>query len=534
MTCANCGTENPAGAAFCGGCGQGLPGAGGPPAAPPAGPPAAPPTTPPTAPLPQIPPIPPTPPVAPPGADPTLVGGVPPVPPVPPDATTTFAAPPPAGAPPVAKKSKKSLLIGLLALLVVGAVVGSFLVLGGDDESADGGLVVLEPIGSIIENDFAGNLDLGDFSGGIARLLPDVPPLDDGIASVLSARRADGDQPGLYGGSLDQQTCDVDALIEFLTDEDNADKAEAWAGVQGIEVDDIEDFIRELTPMRLRFDTRVTNHGFTDGEADPFQSVLEAGTAVLVDDTGAPRVKCACGNPLTEPEDLGDVDQGDALDVDELAQNPDEAWDGFEPEDIVVIEAGDQLDEFVLVDVETGELFIRPVGTDGEADSTDVDLDELCEVFAESPSCEEPPDETTTTTDPDEDPDETTSTTEEIVLGTGDVQVTLRWPSVADLDLVVIDPNGEEASRSSSTSTGGQLDVDSNIGCDNDGSVENVFWPPDSAPSGTYTIIVEGFSVDGCGGGAYEITVTIEGQETQTFTGEVAEDAESTHTFVVN
>jgi len=119
------------------------------------------------------------------------------------------------------------------------------------------------------------------------------------------------------------------------------------------------------------------------------------------------------------------------------------------------------------------------------------------------------------------------------VLGTGDVQVTLRWPSDADLDLVVLDPNGEEASRSSTTSSGGQLDVDSNIGCVNDGSVENVFWPPGSAPAGTYTVVVEGFEVDGCGGGAYDITVTIDGQDSQTFTGEVAESGESTHTFTV-
>lgn len=541
MNCANCGTENPTGAQFCGGCGQPLPAAAPPPPTPPTPPvppPPGPPATPPTTPLSQIPPIPPTPPVVPPGADPTLVGGLPPVPPVPPEPTTTFAVPPPGGPPPgpattpAKKSSKKSLLLGLLALLVVGAVVASFLVLGGDDDDGGGdALVVLEPIGSIIENDFAGNLDAADFSGGIARLLPDVPPLDDGIASVLSARRASGDEPGLYGGSLDQQTCEVEDLIEFLIDDDNADKAEAWAGVQGIDVDEIEDFIRGLTPVRLRFDTRVTNHGFTDGEADPFQSVLEAGTAVLVDDEGVPRAKCACGNPLSEPAELGDVDEDDALDLEALAQNPDDAWDGFDPEEIVVVEAGDVVDAFILVDIETGELFERPVGTDGDADSTDIDLDELCEIFTESPSCGEAPDDTTTTTT---DVDETTSTTEEIILGTGDVQVTLRWPSDADLDLVVIDPNGEEASRSSTTSTGGQLDVDSNIGCDNDGSVENVFWPPESAPAGTYTVIVEGFSVDGCGGGTYDITVTIAGQDTVTFSGEVAEGGESTHTFVVN
>ena len=119
------------------------------------------------------------------------------------------------------------------------------------------------------------------------------------------------------------------------------------------------------------------------------------------------------------------------------------------------------------------------------------------------------------------------------MLGSGDVQVTLRWPSDADLDLVVIDPLGQEASRSSTTPEGGQLDVDSNIGCDNDGSVENVFWPEGAAPAGEYTVVVEGFTVDGCGGGDYEISVRVSGQPPITFTGSVAEDGESTHTFTV-
>ena len=52
---------------------------------------------------------------------------------------------------------------------------------------------------------------------------------------------------------------------------------------------DIESYVAGLTAVRLRWDTRVTNHGFSDGEATAFQSLLQAGTAVLVDDTGVPR-----------------------------------------------------------------------------------------------------------------------------------------------------------------------------------------------------------------------------------------------------
>jgi hypothetical protein len=471
-----------------------------------------------------------------------------PVPPVPPAPPPGFAAPPPGGAPPSVPppyvagpppagggKGGKGPLIGLALLVVAALLVGSFVLFGGgDDDDAGGGddAIVLEPIGLTLADDFAGNLDLDTPGGSLAVALPDVPPLGAGVAAALAGREADGDEPGLYGGSRDVAVCDVEQLIDFLTDEDNADKAEAWAEVQGIDVDGIEDFIEDLTPVRLRFDTRVTNHGFRDGRANPIQSILEAGTAVLVDDTGVPRVKCNCGNPLAEPADF-DGDDDEALDIE--PQNPEDAWDGFDPETVVVINEGDTINIFVLLDLDTGDLFSREVGSNGDGDG-DVDVGELgdlCEKLGASPTCGEQPPESTTTTAGDTTTTTAGSTTSSIVLGTGDVQVTLRWPSDADLDLVVVDPNGNEASRSSSTPEGGQLDVDSNIGCQNDGSVENVFWPEGAAPAGAYTVIVEGFQVDGCGGGAYDITVQVTGQPDQTFSGNVPEDGESSHTFTV-
>jgi hypothetical protein len=438
----------------------------------------------------------------------------------------------PPGPPPAQKKSKKALLFGLLALLLVAAAVGSFLVLGGDDDEGAGGQVVLEPIGLTLRDDFAGNLDLANFRSSIANSLPGLPPVDSGIEAVLAALRADGDTPGLYGGSRDVGTCDVEQLVAFLTDDANADKAEAWAEVHGIEVDEIEDFIRSLTPVRLRFDTRVTNHGFVDGAANGFQSILEAGTAVLVDDEGVPRVKCNCGNPLTEPEDAGDVGDDEALDLEALAQNPDDAWEDFDPEQVVVVESGDQLDEFVLVDIDTGELFARPVGSDGDADG-DVDPGDVCDDLGDSITCTEPPDDTTTTA-----ADETTTT---VVLGTGDVQVTLEWRSNADLDLAVIDPTQEriDFGNRGPSATGGQLDVDSNIGCpaNTRTGVENVFWPPGGAPAGAYTVEVTGFSVDdpsrGCGSGDYVLTIRVAGQDEQVIQDSVADGETDTFSFTV-
>ena len=57
----------------------------------------------------------------------------------------------------------------------------------------------------------------------------------------------------------------------------------------------------KLTPVTLTRDTRVTNHGYRNGRPTPRQSVLQAGSAVLVDRYGVPRARCGCGNPLIPP-----------------------------------------------------------------------------------------------------------------------------------------------------------------------------------------------------------------------------------------
>ncbi len=73
------------------------------------------------------------------------------------------------------------------------------------------------------------------------------------------------------------------------------------------------------------------------------------------------------------------------------------------------------------------------------------------------------------------------------VLGTGDVQITLLWEDAPDVDLHVTDPNGEEIWFSNRRSrSGGELDVDDTS---YDGP-ENVYWPPDGAPRGSYRVDV--------------------------------------------
>jgi hypothetical protein len=83
-----------------------------------------------------------------------------------------------------------------------------------------------------------------------------------------------------------------------------------------------------------------------------------------------------------------------------------------------------------------------------------------------------------------------------IIVGTGDVQVTVAWDTDADVDLHVVDPSGWEiywAERQSPS--GGQLDLDSNAACVGDNvRNENITWPVGTAPRGTYTVRVDYWS----------------------------------------
>jgi hypothetical protein len=122
------------------------------------------------------------------------------------------------------------------------------------------------------------------------------------------------------------------------------------------------------------------------------------------------------------------------------------------------------------------------------------------------------------------------SSRSEPVLGTGDVQVTLRWSAPVDLDLHVIDPAGQEIwYQSPSSSTGGILDVDANGNCQNmvSSPVENVFWPYGSAPSGGYQVLVVYYMTCGYAGPVdYEVTVRQNDQVIDVGNGTVTQEGE--------
>lgn len=169
-------------------------------------------------------------------------------------------------------------------------------------------------------------------------------------------RSISGATAGLYGGTKSTPSCDVDAQVRLLT-ADRA-KATAFARAAGVGAPSVPTFLRGLTPVVLRADVRVTNHGYRDGAPTAFQAVLQSGTAVLVDDHGLPRVRCACGNPLrpaTAPR-ADAVHQG-------------APWSGYRPDRVVVVKRTTQVvGALVIVDAVDNTWLERESGTDGDRD----------------------------------------------------------------------------------------------------------------------------------------------------------------------
>ena len=108
-------------------------------------------------------------------------------------------------------------------------------------------------------------------------------------------------------------------------------------------------------------------------------------------------------------------------------------------------------------------------------------------------------------------------------VGTGDVQISVSWDAASDVDLHVVDPNGEEIYYGSRTSqSGGMLDLDSNPSCVIDGiNNENVTWQTGTAPRGHYIVRIDYWA--GCDQAAtnFVVTVNLAGRAS-TFNGQLA------------
>ncbi|MFG2146988.1 DUF6777 domain-containing protein [Streptomyces sp. NPDC048696] len=208
-------------------------------------------------------------------------------------------------------------------------------------------------------------------------LTPSQPPpsAPSPSAPVQTIHSVPGSTPGLYGGTQSVASCDVEQQIRFL----NADraKARAFSETVGINQNDLPSFLRGLTPVVLRADTRVTNHGFKDGHATAFQSVLQAGTAVMVDDHGIPRVRCACGNPLNPPV----ATQG--------AASRGQSWPGYQPQRTVVINRTTTvINSLIIVNIVNNTWIERRRGDNGsrDRDRPDIQIDPTAPVVPETPT----------------------------------------------------------------------------------------------------------------------------------------------------
>jgi hypothetical protein len=194
---------------------------------------------------------------------------------------------------------------------------------------------------------------------GFAGASPFSPPVGTDRLGVTpppnSGGTVVGSTAGLFGGTENVSACNPQGMVAFL--QQHPDKAVAWAGVLGISPADIPAFVSGLTSVVLRSDTMVTNHGFENGHATIIAAVLQAGTAVLVDQRGLPVVKCLCGNPLTPPVPF------------QRATFVGTSWPLFATTTITFIQPTvDVISQFTLVEPITGASFNRPVGTDGAVD----------------------------------------------------------------------------------------------------------------------------------------------------------------------
>jgi hypothetical protein len=311
------------------------------------------------------------------------------------------------------------------------------------------------------------------------------------VAGTAAVRAVSGGQRGLYGGTRDGGRCDPEAQIGFLASNPsmanafvsalNRDPTLRWSGGTQVTTAQLPTYIRELTSVTLVSDTRVTNYGYRNGRPTPRQAVLQAGTAVMVDRYGVPRIKCNCGNPLTQPQ---------AVRSTPTYTGP--QWPGFNPTNVVVVNQTTVVIEvFVLVNLQGGGYIERGPGASGTDTAPTTTTTTTAPPTTVAPSTTLPPFNPPVTQPPGG------------TYGTGDVRATLTWTGDCDLDLHVVDPSGTEIYYSNPSSpTGGQLDVDDIPSSGDTGThIENVFWPTGGAPRGSYSAFVRnlgGYQSDSC------------------------------------
>lgn len=181
---------------------------------------------------------------------------------------------------------------------------------------------------------------------------------DSSTRSELALKSVQGSHGSLYGVDSAKAVCDVSRFAKLIVG--NRPLQRAWAASMGIEVAKVDDAIAVLTPVLLGQDTAVTDHAYADDEVSAFQAILQAGTAVLIDDHGAPRVRCASGSPLDRSDTGGTKVR--------LSGTP---WHGFATGSVVAVTpTAEPITMLRAVDIGTGDPVTVSVGGGGGLSGT--------------------------------------------------------------------------------------------------------------------------------------------------------------------
>jgi len=107
---------------------------------------------------------------------------------------------------------------------------------------------------------------------------------------------------------------------------------------------------------------------------------------------------------------------------------------------------------------------------------------------------------------------------------TGDIQISLMWQNINDIDLHCVDPNGEEIFyKHKHSRSGGELDVDMNANApfSND-PVENIYWANGAAPSGNYKVYVAHYKNNGVADPTNFTVAIKQGEEIREISGSIS------------
>ena len=189
----------------------------------------------------------------------------------------------------------------ILVALVIG--VGAFLLTADDDgPAADATPVALEgaddPGPAPFTADAAESIDLARVRE-LADIPADIDEPDDGADDPTGTVRT-GTDPGLY--TAPEERPDLRSRPDRARPGRRPVDAGGLGRHRGVPPADVAALPRRRSPRSPCSATPGSpTTGTTAGRAVATQAILQAGTVVLVDDRGLPRVRCASGSPLLPP-----------------------------------------------------------------------------------------------------------------------------------------------------------------------------------------------------------------------------------------